>query len=44
MAGAGMTNLMGQQSAALYGQAGSFAQAGMGMIGTGGQMYIAGQN
>lgn len=43
MAGAGMTNLMGQQSAALYGQAGSFAQAGMGMVGTGGQMYIAEQ-
>jgi hypothetical protein len=43
MAGAGMANLMGQQSAALYGQAGSFAQAGMGMIGTAGQMYMAKQ-
>ena len=41
MAGAGMMNLMGQQSAALYGQAGQFAQAGVNIMGTAGQMYMA---
>tara|TARA_Y100001963_G_C6779005_1_gene448883 strand:- start:1818 stop:2900 length:1083 start_codon:yes stop_codon:yes gene_type:complete len=34
MAGAGMANLMGQQSASLYGLAGSYAQAGGQMIGS----------
>lgn len=41
MAGAGMTNLMGQQSASLYGQSGQFAQAGASIMGTAADIYTA---
>tara|TARA_R100001443_G_scaffold98849_1_gene105949 strand:+ start:6447 stop:7331 length:885 start_codon:yes stop_codon:yes gene_type:complete len=41
MAGAGMTNLMGQQAASLYGQAGQFAQAGASIMGTSADLYMA---